>query len=139
MTHTKDEALKLALEALEPVSTFGRVGSKDVDTAKAQAAITAIKQALAAPTVQDPLITTESSLRFRLECEKETSEGYLEEIRELKGVISRMKAAAQPAVPLTDEQIDNLASVHFHSNRWPQVRQVARAIEATHGITKGQP
>jgi hypothetical protein len=45
--------------------------------------------------VQEPLITTESSLRFQLECDKETLEGYLEEIRELKGVISRMKAAAQ--------------------------------------------
>ena len=45
---TKDEALRLALEALEPVSTYGRVGSRDVDTAKAQAAITAIKAALEA-------------------------------------------------------------------------------------------
>ena len=43
----KDEALKLALEALEPVSTYGRVGSRDADTAKAQQAITAIKKALA--------------------------------------------------------------------------------------------
>ena len=51
---TKDEALKLALKALEPVSVFGRVGSRDVDTAKAQEAITAIKQALAAP-VQEPV------------------------------------------------------------------------------------
>ena len=45
----KTEALKLALEALEPVSTFGRVGSRDVDTAKAQQAIAAIKEALAQP------------------------------------------------------------------------------------------
>ena len=50
----KDEALKLALEALKPVSVFGRVGSRDVDTAKAQEAITAIKQALEAP-VQEPV------------------------------------------------------------------------------------
>ena len=51
---TKTEALKPALEALEPVSTFGRVGSRDVDTAKAQLAITAIQNALAQPE-QEPL------------------------------------------------------------------------------------
>ena len=45
---TQTEALRLALEALDPVSTYGRVGSRDVDTAKAQAAITAIKAALEA-------------------------------------------------------------------------------------------
>jgi hypothetical protein len=50
---TKDEALKLALEALEPVSVFGRVGSRDVDTAKAQETITAIKQALALDKMAD--------------------------------------------------------------------------------------
>jgi hypothetical protein len=46
MTHTKDEALKLALEALEPFSTPNWAGT-GVD--KANEAITAIKQALAAP------------------------------------------------------------------------------------------
>jgi len=46
---TKDEALAKALEALEPVSTYGRVGSRDTDTAKAQQAITAIREALAQP------------------------------------------------------------------------------------------
>ena len=51
---TQTEALKLALEALELVSTFGRVGSRDVDTAKAQQAITAIKEALAQPE-QEPV------------------------------------------------------------------------------------
>jgi hypothetical protein len=49
------EAMKLALEALEPVSTFGRVGSRDVDTAKAQQAITAITEALAQPE-QEPVV-----------------------------------------------------------------------------------
>jgi hypothetical protein len=59
---TKDEALKLALKALEPVSVFGRVGSRDVDTAMAQEAITAIKQALAAP-VQEPVAQKDQSNR----------------------------------------------------------------------------
>jgi hypothetical protein len=46
MTHTKDEALKLALDALESDSISGE---------KYEAAITAIKQALAAPIVQEPV------------------------------------------------------------------------------------
>lgn len=39
------------------------------------------------PTPPESLITIESSLRFRLECEKETSAGYLEEIKVLKGKV----------------------------------------------------
>jgi hypothetical protein len=47
---TKDEALKLALEALETT------GAKSSDQwQKERKAITAIKQALAAPTVQEPV------------------------------------------------------------------------------------
>ena len=49
MTHTKDEALKLALEALEKLWLLG-----DQAAVIANPAITAIKQALAAPTVQEP-------------------------------------------------------------------------------------
>lgn len=50
--NTQTEALKLALEALKPVSTYGRVGSRDTDTAKAQQAITAIRKALASQPAQ---------------------------------------------------------------------------------------
>ena len=46
MTHTKDEALKLALEALENTSPTGFNMERDKQF---YAAITAIKQALAAP------------------------------------------------------------------------------------------
>ena len=46
MTHTKDEALKLALDALQ--EPLGFTGSREID-AKLREAITAIKQALAAP------------------------------------------------------------------------------------------
>ena len=54
---TKDEALKLALEALEScdvVYTFGNGGYQQFDRLSVDTAITAIKQALAAP-VQEPV------------------------------------------------------------------------------------
>lgn len=38
-----------ALEALEPLSAYGRVGSRDVEQAAAQVAISALREALAAP------------------------------------------------------------------------------------------
>jgi len=50
------EAMKLALEALKPVSTFGRVGSRDVDTAKAQEAIKALEEALAKQEQGEPAV-----------------------------------------------------------------------------------
>jgi hypothetical protein len=51
------------------------------------------------------------------------------------------KKAAQPAVPLTDEQIIDIrrkttAKTH---GEWADTKAFARAIEAAHGITKGQP
>jgi hypothetical protein len=49
--------------------------------------------------------------------------------------------AAQPAVPLTDEQIIDIrrkttAKTH---GEWADTKAFARAIEAAHGITRGQP
>jgi hypothetical protein len=57
MTHTKDEALKLALDALKRIST----ADDDCDflnvsqAVQLEETIDAIKQALAAPTVQEPV------------------------------------------------------------------------------------
>jgi hypothetical protein len=45
--------------------------------------------------------------------------------------------AAKPAVPLTDEQIDELSRTMVKGNK--SVNWLCRAIEAAHGITKGQP
>jgi hypothetical protein len=49
--------------------------------------------------------------------------------------------AAQPAVPLTDEQLlDILRGIDSDAVRLaPGFKAFARAIEAAHGITKGQP
>jgi hypothetical protein len=46
---TLREAAQMALDALEPISAFGRVGTKDVEQAKLQQAITALREALTAP------------------------------------------------------------------------------------------
>jgi hypothetical protein len=96
-----DEAtVKLALEALEPVSTFGRVGSRDIDTAKAQEAITAIKQALEQP-VQSGLdadcIASVVSQRY-----------------------TTPPAAQRQWVGLTDEETDTEATQHEQSHGFIQ-------------------
>jgi hypothetical protein len=60
MTHTKDEALDKALEALQIVDNVALIGSaytlKSVEEglAKVRASMLTIEQALAAPTVQEP-------------------------------------------------------------------------------------
>jgi hypothetical protein len=120
---TKDEALKLALEALEGIHPGNMTPMAEEYWNKA---ITAIKQALAAP-VQEPVATNKIYVTR-------------EQLAELYP-----PPAAQPAVPLTDEQIEHLwetrvsqpcPSYPLEKSDWVQF---ARAIEAAHGITKGQP
>jgi hypothetical protein len=56
-------------------------------------------------------------------------------------LLDRIRAnppAAQPAVPLTDEQIEAIWYDH-HDREMGYAMRFARAIEAAHGITKGQP
>jgi hypothetical protein len=68
-------------------------------------------------------------------------EATQESLREHMAEIKRLKAA-QPAVPLTPEQIIDIrrkttAKTH---GEWADTKTFARAIEAAHGITeKGQP
>jgi hypothetical protein len=57
-----------------------------------------------------------------------------------KGVEMRLlytTPPAQPAEPLTDEQIDQVANSILTDDPVRWWRQLARAIEAAHGITKG--
>jgi hypothetical protein len=62
--------------------------------------------------------------------------------REAQAAIDNAPPAAQPAVPLTPEQIIDIrrkttAKTH---GEWADTKTFARAIEAAHGITeKGQP
>jgi hypothetical protein len=53
---------------------------------------------------------------------------------------------AQPAVPLTEPELRAVLEKtnHMITNTmcgpfWPELEQACRAIEAAHGITKGQP
>jgi hypothetical protein len=149
MTHTEAEALKLALEALtryvnEDDICEGMPGNEPWVETKymGEAAITAIKQALAAQSaVQEPVAW-----------------GYIDEYGEVQKfknpaahkstaydnfqLLYTTPPAAQPApVPLTDEQIIDIrrkttAKTH---GEWADTKAFARAIEAAHGITKGQP
>ena len=137
-----DEALKLALEALEPVSVYGRVGSRDVDTAKAQEAITAIKQALAAQ--QEPvawLYKADAEFdgkewrdNIRVTTSKQVADWQGKDIQPL------YTTPSAPPVPLTDDRLNEIESMILQAGG--SYTEVLRAVadEAAHGITeKGQP
>ena len=119
MTHTKDEALKLALEALTPMQN-----SRD-DTA-VERAITAIKQALAAPTVQEPWGYGRMSWGEKM---------FLPTLPSVRDggwmALYTTPPAAQPAVPITESEIEKM---WFQQADFPTAGQrivgFARAIEA---------
>jgi hypothetical protein len=123
MTHTKDEALKLALEVFSVIAV-----ADNLDWIRHQAAqqATTIKQALAAPTVQEPALVI-----YQGEIAKSNlPKGFT-------GMLYTIPPAAP--VPLTDEQMAKALP-----RPWPdegdrvclsptELRQFAR------GIMKGQP
>ena len=52
---------------------------------------------------------------------------------------AELKAVATPAQPLTDEQIEALPVWSHFVGLWPESRkEIARAIEAAHGIAAQQ-
>jgi hypothetical protein len=118
---TKDEALRMALEALELVRW---TNNPQVDEA-----ITAIKQALAAPVQEHVGYITQARCFVHLH-------EYTEAEAKLYGwkALYTTPPAAQPAVPLTDEQIDDEHDKLFPPTIIPgaraRVREFARAIEA---------
>ena len=133
------EALKLALESLERVDesvVLGEGGHLVVlNTYAAETvseAITVLREALAAP-VQEPVA------RFIRWGDKGTSgEGYTVEFlgdKPLPPDRSLFYTSLQPAQPLTDEQIE--ACIHHVDEDGIGLFAFARAIEAAHGITKG--
>ena len=113
---TKDEALKLALEALNDLATWndGEVGSHMDEPYAAEVArrtITAIKEALAQPE-QEPVTWGANTIRLT---RKQLEQFYPPQRK-----------------PLTDEEIINEADC-FDWGKDCAVR-FARAIEAAHGI-----
>jgi hypothetical protein len=91
-----------------------------------------------------PLYTTPPAAAVQEGRDWSLLEATQESLREHMTEIKRLKEA-QPAVPLTDEQIEHLweTRVSQPCPRYPLEKadwvQFARAIEAAHGITKGQP
>jgi hypothetical protein len=137
MTHiTKDEALKLALEALENYPSIGLTISGVDAWNHCHKAITAIKQALATP-VQPVAWMVESDDRrhFIFPAHQKP---MIHEGETLTPLYTAL--LAQPAEPLTDKQLlEILVGIDSETKRLPSgFKDFARAIEAAHGITKGQ-
>ena len=151
MTHTKDEALKLALEALEGNTTNPVI---DPDQAAIEdQAINAIKQALAAPV--QPVAWAEYHYKKGRFTGLTTNDiNAVDSVGDGCQWVPQLQALAQPAVPLTDEQAKQLLKDSdllemFENIGWYSSPRKAfngnglkliRAAEAAHGITeKGQP
>ena len=121
MTHTKNEVLKLALEALERATRYGAGGFEDAKDA--------IKQALAAPTVQEPVARV---------IDDGTPEGatewipFVNRVEPLKtgDLLYTNPPAAQPAIP--DAITDNSESPEYRAG-WNECREVMA------GMLRGKP
>ena len=134
MTRTKDEALKQALEALEELTVLHDFGASVMhDTNKA---ITAIKQALAAPTVQEPFawcVDSENSADWAIAKTKEGVEvnAKLMDVECIKTapfpLYTTPHATQKPWVGLTENERDDLVYNVFDSRRRVDL---AVAIEA---------
>ena len=118
---TKDEALKLALEALESCDGYS---DQYFDVVKVDSALAAIKEALAQPE-QEPVY-----LAWFYE-----EEGWFETTKDHYDITDEEdRWLLYPAPPkrewvcLTDEQIQ------FYADQEMDVYSFARAIEAAHGI-----
>ena len=137
---TKDEALKLALEALE---YFRDTGTRPSDLAMSEDAIAAIEEALAQPEQEPvawklvPVEPTDEMLKAMDEC---STEGYDERLyagHAASVYMAAVDVAPTPPQrkPLTDEEIilivAECASSHQHTDI-----HFARAIEAAHGIKR---
>ena len=139
--------LQQALDALEPISAFGRVGTKDVEQAKLQQAITALREALTAPEpepvawyyVEDPWGANE--WHFMTDS-PESQECDPRDWTPLYATPPVAPAPAAPVVrePLKDEQVRDIArALPFGDGSrlsyiWNAAKAFARAIEKAHGI-----
>ena len=112
-------------------------------------AIIDVKHALAAPV--QPVAHCEAGPDFCQQCHLENNRtlALAAAVRYVKNntpilvydeICRAVTTAAQPAVPLTDEQIQKIWDVASGAiPEWSRHIAYARAIEAAHGITKGQP
>ena len=139
---TKDEALKLALEALE---YFSDTATLNMDKAMSEDAITAIKEALAQPE-QEPVevfLTDEHQMGFKVGVQSFILDYWPDLQSEVEFMKTQLltafaRAAPPQRKPLTDEEIDKAWRSCDYTVPWEQHRiDIARAIEAAHGI-KGE-
>jgi hypothetical protein len=120
MGMTKDEALKLALEALEDLGmkhfeSTGEVLYKET--------FTAIKEALAQPE-QEPVAWAKFSAKGNIvDLLNEPDDGY-----------TPLYTTPPQRKPLTDEEIETYRHMIDWTAHWSYIN-FARAIEAAHGIT----
>ncbi len=123
------DTLKLALEALE--STAHGQDLYDLE----EKAITAIKQALAAP-VQDECATA-----YAVGYSNGMTEGYgAGKAAAQSAPYVATPLAAQPAVPLTRQQVIEGFCKTPHQTKYASAFDSGvQFAEAAHGITKGQP
>ena len=121
---TKDEALKLALEALKyPLNQSHENFNVDMAELLAHRAITAIKEALAQPEQEPVAILHRYPSKCRMTVE------YTDEITEVREGSWPLYTTPPQSKPLTDEEIilivADCASSHQHTDI-----HFARAIEA---------
>ncbi len=144
MTPEIKKALDLALEALRSASAELYRASSYCNTyevlGNTNDAITAIQQALAAPTVQKPVAwmaeSKNGNVRF-------TNIGQsADQLESFGWTISPLYAAPFQRQPLTEETVLECWKQVYEPGRreHDNATRMARAIEAAHGITeKGQP
>ena len=125
---TKDEVLKLALEALKyPLNQSHENFNVDMAELLAHRAITAIKEALAQPEQEPVAILHRYPSKCRMTVE------YTDEITEVREGSWPLYTTPPQSKPLTDEEIilivADCASSHQHTDI-----HFARAIERAHGI-----
>jgi hypothetical protein len=145
MTHTKDEALKLAAEFDKRFTSMNGIDVPErvsVPRDEWRALHDAIKQALAAPTVQEPV-----AWRVKWPAIGGGHKWIMVDkpLMEKEGFVNEALYTTPPAkpapAPLTDEQIEQIYKEQTGSfiddSPWA-LMDFVRAIEAAHGITKGQ-
>ena len=122
MTDKKDDALKLALEALEYISShymsLPKIGCM---------ALAVVEEALAEPAQQQ-----EPAAVARVD-DLERG-GRVRALAMGLGLDAPLYTTPPQRKPLTDEQIKRMAAKWFLSMYWPLCNTFARAIEAAHGI-----
>ena len=131
---TKDEALKLALEALKyPLNQSHENFNVDMAELLAHRAITATKEALmSVPDGAQPSVNVEQE-PVAFICEFYADEGHpfvsFEPVTH--GTNTPLYITPPQRKPLTDEEIENL---YFDKFSMGELKAFARAIEAAHGI-----